>query len=170
MLKSLLAWRWSGLASLSRFRKREDGAAAVEFAMVVLPFFGLIFAVLELAIFFFASRYLEEGLFNARRKVLTQQLAQETICTAFKSAVDNELSKWFSPSKVKVNVRTGSSFSAIGPAQNMSDSVCSFGASGQATVVEATYDYPLQAFRFVGGYTTFGNSVTLSAKTAFRVE
>ncbi len=170
MRKSLLAWRRSGFASLSRFRKREDGGAAVEFAIIVLPFFGMVLAVLELAIFFFASRYLEEGLFNARRKVLTQQLATASICTTFKSEVEKELSKWFSPSRLTVDVWSGSSFSTIGPPLNSSASSCTFGGSGQATIVEATYDYPFEAFRLVGGYTTFGNSIKLSAKTAFRVE
>lgn len=168
MLKSLLAWRRSGFASLSLFRKREDGATAVEFALVVLPFFGLVFAVLELAIFFFASRFLEEGLFKASRKVLTLQLSQAAICPTFQSAVEDELKDWLSP--ITLDIRTGSSFSAIGPPQNPSASGCTFGAPGQATVVRATYEYPFTGFRFVAGSTAFGKNITLSASTAFRVE
>ncbi len=170
MLTSLHAWRRSGSASLARFRRREDGAAAVEFALVVLPFFGLVFAVLELAIFFFASRYLEDGLFNASRKVLTQQMTPATICSAFKTQVENELSQWFSPAKLTLYVTPVSSFSTAGAALDLAAPGCTFGATGQTMLIRATYDYPFQGFRIIAGSTAQGKNITLSASTAFRVE
>ena len=170
MLKSLLAWRRSGFASLGRFRKREDGAAAVEFALVALPFFGLVFAILELAIFLMASRYLEEGLFNASRKVLTQRLTPATICPTFKSEVESELSAWFSPAKLKLFVTPLSNFSSSGAALDLSAAGCTFGATGQAMLIRATYEYPFQGFRIMSGFVSQGKDITLSASTAFRVE
>jgi Flp pilus assembly protein TadG len=50
---------------LKRFRRDQDGAAAVEFALVALPFIGMTVAIIELGIFFFATRYFEDGMFNA---------------------------------------------------------------------------------------------------------
>jgi Flp pilus assembly protein TadG len=177
MLKSLLAWRLSGFASLSRFRKREDGAAAVEFAMVVLPFFGLIFAVLELAIFFFASSYLENGLFKVSRKVLTQQMTSASICSTFKTAVETELAGWFSVSKdnLTLSIKPVDSFSASDVAKGKDvdfkdTGKCTFGSSGQTMIIKATYDYPFQGFRFIASSATLGKDMTLSASTAFRVE
>jgi Flp pilus assembly protein TadG len=170
MLTSLHAWRRSGYANFARFRRREDGAAAVEFALVALPFFGLVFAILELAIFFFASRYLEDGLFNASRKVLTQQMTPATICSAFKTQVEAELSSLFSPSKLKLYVTPISSFSASGVALDLAATGCTFGATGQTMLMRATYDYPFQGFRIIAGSTTQGKNITLSASTAFRVE
>lgn len=40
----------------SRFVRQQDGAAAVEFALVALPFLALTFAILETALVFFAGR------------------------------------------------------------------------------------------------------------------
>ena len=44
---------------LRRFRRNRRGSAAVEFALVAPIFFGLLFAILELAMVFFASQVLE---------------------------------------------------------------------------------------------------------------
>ena len=42
-----------------RFVRQQDGAAAVEFALVALPFLALTFAILETALVFFAGQTLE---------------------------------------------------------------------------------------------------------------
>jgi Flp pilus assembly protein TadG len=170
MLASLRNWRRSGYGLLTSFRKKEDGAAAVEFALVALPFFGLIFAVIELAIFFFASRFLEDGLFNASRKVLTQRLDPAGICAAFKTEVNNQLSGWFSPSKLTLTVTPMSSFNGTGTAVDLSAGGCSFGGTGQTMLVRASYVYPFTGFRFISGSTLIGKDIGLSASTAFRVE
>jgi len=41
------------------FGRKSDGAAAVEFALVVVPFFALMFAIIELALVFWAGQVLE---------------------------------------------------------------------------------------------------------------
>ncbi len=47
-----------------RFGRKDDGAAAVEFAFVVVPFFAILFAIIELALVFFAEGDLAlEGLY-----------------------------------------------------------------------------------------------------------
>jgi len=43
-------------AVLRRFGRRQDGTAAIEFAMVAAPFLGMIFAIMETAMVFFAGR------------------------------------------------------------------------------------------------------------------
>ena len=42
-----------------RFVHRQDGAAAIEFALVAAPFLALTFAILETAMVFFAGQTLE---------------------------------------------------------------------------------------------------------------
>jgi Flp pilus assembly protein TadG len=170
MLASLRTWRYSGYGLLNCFRKKEDGAAAVEFALVALPFFGLIFAVIELAIFFFASRFLEDGLFNASRKVLTQRLDTANICNAFKTEVNTQLSGWFNPTKLTLSVTPLSSFGGAGAPVDLNAGGCSFGATGQTMIVKATYAYPFMGFRFISGSSLIGKDIGLSASTAFRVE
>ena len=160
-------WAWR---LLRRFRKQNDGAAAVEFALVALPFFGLVIAVMELAIYFFAARFLEDGLFNASRKVLTNRLDTATICSTFPTAVKNELSGWFNPSKVTITVTPLASFTATGTAVDLANGSCTFGASGQTVIIRASYAYPFQGFRFIGGGAVLGKGYALTAATAFQVE
>lgn len=174
MLSAVLKWRSSVYSSVptlfGRFRKKEDGAAAVEFALVALPFFGLIFAVIELGIFFFASRYLEDGVFNASRKVLTQRLPPASICSAFKTEIGNNFAAWLDPTKIVLSVKPLSSFGGSGSAVDLASGGCSFGASGQTMVITATYPYPFQGFRFLSTGPNIGKDLNLSASTAFRVE
>jgi Flp pilus assembly protein TadG len=56
-----------------RFARRQDGAAAIEFALVAAPFIGLTFAILETALVFFAGQTLETAASEAGRLVMTGQ-------------------------------------------------------------------------------------------------
>ena len=57
-----------------RFRDEEDGIAAMEFALLAIPFLMLLFGILELAIVFFASAALDHGTSQAARLVRTNQI------------------------------------------------------------------------------------------------
>ncbi|GGE33133.1 pilus biosynthesis protein TadE [Agaricicola taiwanensis] len=50
-----------------------EGATAVEFALVSVPFFALIFAIIETALVFFAGQLLESATADASRLILTGQ-------------------------------------------------------------------------------------------------
>ena len=56
---------------IRRASKNDDGAVAVEFAIIALPFFALLFAIIELAIIFFLNSSLESSTFEAARKIRT---------------------------------------------------------------------------------------------------
>ena len=56
-----------------RFRKNADGATAVEFGMVSVPFLGLLFAIFESAYVFFVTEALESAVADAGRKIMTGQ-------------------------------------------------------------------------------------------------
>ena len=57
-----------------RFQSEEDGVAAMEFALLALPFLMLLFGILELAIVFFISAALDHGTSQAARLVRTNQI------------------------------------------------------------------------------------------------
>lgn len=50
-----------------RFKKDEDGATAIEFAFVALPFFALLFGIMELAVVFFINSSLVQATSEAGR-------------------------------------------------------------------------------------------------------
>lgn len=60
-------------AFLRRFRRSEDGAAAVEFGFVAVPFFALLFAIIETGLMFWTNEVLDEALAQTSRRLLTGQ-------------------------------------------------------------------------------------------------
>ncbi|MGO4283531.1 TadE/TadG family type IV pilus assembly protein [Bosea sp. TAB14] len=58
---------------MGRFRRAQDGAAAIEFGIVALPFFAFLFAIIETALMFWTNQVLEESLSQASRLLLTGQ-------------------------------------------------------------------------------------------------
>jgi Flp pilus assembly protein TadG len=66
--------------ALRRFRRNRRGSAAVEFALVAPIFFGLLFAIIEVAMVFFASQVLETVTQDAARMIMTGQ-AQNLVYT-----------------------------------------------------------------------------------------
>lgn len=62
--------RWRGLA---QFRRNRDGATAVEFGLVAIPFFLLLLGIFELALMFWTNQVLEEAVTRTSRLLLTGQ-------------------------------------------------------------------------------------------------
>jgi Flp pilus assembly protein TadG len=63
---------------LSRFIKNREGATAIEFSLVALPFFALLFAIIETALIFWSTQVLETAVADASRKIYTGQFQSET--------------------------------------------------------------------------------------------
>ena len=60
-----------------RFASAHEGAAALEFALTVLPFLMLIFAVLELALLFLGAASLDHSMDKAARRIRTGEFQQQ---------------------------------------------------------------------------------------------
>jgi Flp pilus assembly protein TadG len=56
---------WPGVNCLSRFRRENKAASAVEFALVALPFLFLVLAILQLSVFYMAQSSLNAGVVSA---------------------------------------------------------------------------------------------------------
>jgi len=102
-------------ASPRRFIRRKDGAAAVEFALVVVPFLGLMFAIIETALVFFADQTLETAVADSARLIMTGQAQTQNLnMTTFKNAVCARIYGLFDcQNGIYVNVQTYSSFGSI---------------------------------------------------------
>lgn len=59
---------------LKSFKKRDDGVAAIEFAIFAIPFFLLIMGILELGIMFGAATLLNGAAEDAAREIRTGQV------------------------------------------------------------------------------------------------
>src|SRR3954470_17604433 len=105
---------------LRRFKKDEDGGTAVEFAMVSMPFFALLFAIFETALAFLTTQMLETAVSNAARQIYTGQFQQDAknagqtpsqLANNFRTAVcDNVTALFDCQTTLKVDIRTFTSF------------------------------------------------------------
>jgi len=104
-------------AAAVRFARAERGATAVEFALILLPFSALMFAIFELAAVFLVTTSLETATEMAARKIRTGEFQQSGSAT--KAAFRNELCDrlvWFTSScqsDLVVESRTFSSFAGL---------------------------------------------------------
>jgi Flp pilus assembly protein TadG len=65
-----------------RFSANRRGSAAVEFALVAPLFFALLFAIVEVAMVFFANQILETGTQDAARGLFTHEIQDNTAVDA----------------------------------------------------------------------------------------
>jgi Flp pilus assembly protein TadG len=100
---------------LRRFARREDGAAAVEFAIVAAPFLALMFAIMETALVFFASQTLETAVADSARLIMTGQAQTKSYdAAAFKTAVCAKINGLFDcAGGLQIDVKTYSSFGSV---------------------------------------------------------
>ena len=163
---------------LSRFHTDPGGAAAVEFALVVLPLVMLIFAILELALVFWLSALMDDALNTAARKIKTGQVTASTAgaAAAFKSAMCDEVKLLASDctTNLAIDVRTFATLNAIDSSPPMIEGVVdpaamSFvpGGPSDVVLVRAYYKWPI----FTPGLTmAMGSTRLITATTTFRNE
>ena len=163
-----------------RFIRARDGAAAVEFALIATPFFLLIFATLEVALYFLGSTVIENGVNEAARAIRTGQLQQsgQTV-EDFRGSICERISAVADCSRIQLDVRTFDSFSSssnpspLDANGEINDSNFTFdpGGGGDVVVVRVFYDWQLLAPGVVSGMTNMsGNKRLISATAVFRNE
>jgi Flp pilus assembly protein TadG len=142
--------RW--LAAARRLKRRQDGAVAIEFGMVAVPFLGLLFAIIETALVFFAGQVLESAAAESARLIMTGQAQQGGLNQdSFKDAVCAKVSGMLDcKNGVYVDVRTFSSFSTVSltnPVDANGNLIKNFvyqpGGSGAIVVVRLLYEWPV---------------------------
>jgi Flp pilus assembly protein TadG len=165
---------------LRRFRRNRRGSAAVEFALVAPIFFAVLFAIIELALVFFASQILETVTQDTSRLIMTGQAQNASYTQAsFKDAVCAKLTVMFDcVNGVSIDVQSYKQFSTVDIADPI-DSGKNFvppnnylpGGPGDIVVVRLFYKWPL----FVTGLgfnpaNIAGNKRLLTATAAFQNE
>jgi Flp pilus assembly protein TadG len=175
------ARRLEAAAAVRRLVRQQDGAAAVEFAMVAAPFLALIFAIMETAIVFFAGQALETAVADSSRLIMTRQAQTQGMSqTQFKDAVCARIYGLFDcQNGVQVDVRKFSSFANVTMPSPV-DANGNFGAMGydpggpgDIVVVRLFYKYPVYVSLL--GFSSSMSNVAggmrlLAATAAFRNE
>jgi len=151
-IPGMFAPRWK--KRLDAFAADKRGIAAVEFALIAVPFFFLIFGLLEVCVIFIMASVLEHGASEASRAIRTGQFQQGGFGQlAFKNAVCAELFDLMScDDKLSLDVKTFGSFagtnnpSPIDPdTGDLDDSGFAFspGAQNEIVVIRVFYEWDL---------------------------
>ena len=178
------AGRRTGL--FRRLLRRRDGAAAVEYALILPVYMYLLAGIVEMSMLFYTTTVVDGAVMDAGRQILTGQAQTSgNTLTTFQTAICNALGSVYDCNSMTYNVQTFSSFSTVSmPAVqldadgNLVDSdgnpiVLPFnaGGSGEITVVRVIYSWSF--FTPLIGYLMTGSSSTtklLSTTTVFRNE
>lgn len=166
---------------VARFRRDERGATAVEFGLIAVPFFALMFAILETALVFFSGQALETAVGNVSRLVRTGQAQQDSLTAdAFKEAICDQVYRLFDcAGGLHVDVRTYPTFAAMTMTPPMDDEgnldpedfTYNIGARESIVVVRAYYEYPVYVTGLGNDLRNLGNGKHLvAAAAAFRNE
>jgi Flp pilus assembly protein TadG len=161
-----------------RFRRDQQGATAVEFALIAFPFFALRFAILETALVFLVGQALETATDNSARLIRTGQ-AQAFDADAFRQSICGQIAVMSScMTQLKLDVRTAADFGSADQSTPVADGKLQVeepehfdtGSGGEIVVVRAFYEWPTIA-QFLGQASTLasGNHL-LVATAAFRNE
>jgi Flp pilus assembly protein TadG len=99
---------------LRAFCRNERATAILEFALISLPFFALLIAIIETALVFFAQQSLETVGEAASRLIMTGQ-AQTAgwSATQYKTQVCKSLPVFMSCTNLMVDVQTAAAFNAV---------------------------------------------------------
>ena len=136
----------SGL--LARFARTQDGAVAIEFAFVAIPFFVLIFAIIELGLAFLVSMTLENAMMTVDRRIRTGDLQNASATAAtYRTAVCQQMS-WLGAScesSIILDVRVLPSFVAGGnlAAPKAAKTCWDPGGPNSIVLVRGYYKWPL---------------------------
>jgi Flp pilus assembly protein TadG len=173
-----------------RFARHQDGAAAVEFALVAVPFLALLFALLETALVFFAGQTLEAAASDSARLILTGQAQTTDYKTGnpnpsgysqadYQKAVCDRIFGLFDCTNgIYVNVKNYSTFGAVdttSPVKNgdLDTSKMGFspGGPGDIVIVSLYYKWPIYVSLLGSTLSNLnGNYRLLMATSVFRNE
>lgn len=179
--------------ALRRFRCNRRGSAAIEFALIAPLFFGLLFAILETAVIFFAAQVLETGTQDSARLLYTNRAQNAGMNqTQFETDLCNRVNVLFScsPSSsgspgVVIVVKSYAAGTTI-PAADLASPIAG-GAftgrsayvspnSGDTVLVRTFYQWPLivtgLGYNIANLFGSGGSNSKrlLAASAAFRVE
>jgi Flp pilus assembly protein TadG len=166
---------------LRNLMDRDDGAAAVEFGIVAVPFVAALFAISQTGLLFLAEQSLETTAADTSRLILTGQAQNQGLDQAtFQNAVCARLSVLMKCSGIMIDVRTYNNFSSANTSlpidQNgnlQNNFVYQPGAAGDIVVVRLMYQWPISLSLLGLGksLSNLGNGQDLlMATVAFRTE
>ena len=138
---------------VARFRRDDHGVYAVEFGLLAVPFFGILFAIIEVAWVSYNAERLQAVVNSAARQVMTGSAqGQYTTSAAFVANLlcptNGTLSvpgSW-DCSKLIVDVQTAANFASTNTANDFYTQTPKYCLGNPATIVVLRVTYPLPSY------------------------
>lgn len=156
---------------MQAFARSRRGATAVEFALLAIPFFIVIFSIVEIALLFMAGLVLDQAVDTVGRQVRTGQLDQDDMTEEkFRKLVCDQVSILLSCDKLNLDLRAYSQYGDIDPTPPANGDYSSFrwerGGPGRIMALRVYYQWPVIAPIL----TANAKSFQLAGVAAFRTE
>lgn len=144
-----------GVVVMTSLMKRTNGAVAIEFALVLIPFLGLTFAIIETCAMVFTDAVIQGAVTAAARQIRTGQVQAPpgtpqtqvtSLLQAFTQQVCNQSFGQIDCSKLSVDVHTFPTFASINlpppfDAQGKPDTTFNTGGPNQVVTVRVAYPW-----------------------------
>jgi len=139
---------------ITLWRRQEDGATAVEFSLVAIPFVLMVVGTIEMALMFTAQSLLQESTFTAARLIRTGQIQQADPAAQedmFRDSVCNFAQILIPCTSIQYQVQQVPSFGdaeSLPPAQfdedgNLEDQGFDPGGVSDVVLIRVAYNYPI---------------------------
>lgn len=167
------------MRSLVGWVRKEEGVAAVEFALVGFPFIMLMIGTIELALMFATQSVLHESAFTASRLIRTGQLQQSSAGgqqDMFKDAVCDYAAVFIPCAQIQFEVTTVPTFADAGDPPkfdkdgNMLDTDFDPGKENDIVLVRVAYNYPIMTPLMQPFLATNGTKRTLYTTIVLQTE
>ncbi len=161
------------------FLRCDRSSTAIEFALIALPLFALLIAILETGLVFLSQQVLQTATTETARLIMTGQAQLNSLTASqFQQDVCNNASSVLSCGDIAVNVQTFSSFNSIAmldPLQdgNFNQAVMNYdvGGPGDIVLVQVFYQMPVMDGPLGFSLSTMaGEKRLLEATAVFRNE
>lgn len=165
--------------SARRFVRDVRGVAAIEFAMLALPFFMLVFAILETGLVFMAETTLERGVESVARDVRTGVFRADRLEEdEFRERICDGVGFLLDCSKLKVDLAVYAEFDDVeGAPPTKPDGSSDFSGFGydrpgpdQVVALRVVYDWPLTLDFIRKAYGNSAGDFEMMAMAAFKTE
>jgi Flp pilus assembly protein TadG len=156
-ITALFAARYDrGGAALTNFARADKGVAAVEFAIIAVPFIALLLAILQTGIVLFAAQALESATETAARQIMTGQAQSANLTVSQFRNLICPLPKLIDCSKLIIDVRVASNFSSADTSKTIftTPSQAQFNPGGPSTINVVRVMYQLPTYLSILGGTS----------------
>jgi Flp pilus assembly protein TadG len=141
-----------------RFGRKQDGAVAIEFAIVALPFIWLLLIVFEAAAMLFTDIAIQNGLTDTARLIRTGQAQTQSMnATKFKQIMCANIASYIDCSKIRVDISKSATLPITGvnmmTVNDTTPQSYQVGGPSEWVMVQARYDWKL----FIPGISQLSN-------------